>query len=600
MVKLLFEEYDFQNRWLRILTHPILLSLFNSILILIIIIFGVVIAARDSNVFVGLLGDGWGEVAIIEEIRTGSYYPFQDPANAEITEPILHQPPLFFWSCMIIGKVCGIPSFWTQHIMNLVARFLRHYTFYILCLALFKNKKHARIALFFSVFAYSLSWIRIAGIVLLNGKTVQTGLMSIITGNTSLNVEPIVKDQINFAMYEYWDLRHNMLTQRNGSLAYGFVFLSILFYTRTKKLTDWKHLGVSAGFFGLAIITHHLITLAFSSIFFILFIIRLIKNRKMTIELPILLIGHLIGAFVTIPVILNLLSGGSTQWILATQTTSTSWGLRNPSGRPSWPYPWEILEAYGLIFPLAILGIYWQYKKGTLDKFSVPSVIVFWGMIIGNLQWVGIEYQVLVRQQEVLFFAFFMYAPFALEYIFLKMDLISSNQKIRYIDLLKRLKLTRFQARALFALMLLIGLFTSQLIGFFIFNLRKTPIHFIVDGDEYEGIMWLAENTQNSEVVYGPEDVSQKIPALSGNKVALGYVSYYSLTREDERALRINESLVVFGKGNYQESEEIIKKYNSSFLFVVLNELPDDKLSFFEGRFEKAFENKDIMIFRVT
>ena len=67
MAKLLFDDYDFQNKWIRILTHPVLLSFFNSLLIIILIIFGTLIATRDGNFFVGLIGDGWGEVAVIEE-----------------------------------------------------------------------------------------------------------------------------------------------------------------------------------------------------------------------------------------------------------------------------------------------------------------------------------------------------------------------------------------------------------------------------------------------------------------------------------------------------------------------------------------------------
>lgn len=600
MGKLLFEEYDFRNKWIRILTNPILLSLFNSILIVIVIMFGVVIAARDSNVFVGLIGDAWGEVAIIEAIQTGRIYPFSDPANAEITEPLLHQPPLFFVVCLLIGVILNIPSFWTQHILNIISQFLYHYTFYILCLTLFSNKKQARLALFFSVFAHSLSWIRIVGILLSNGATVQAGLVSIITGNTNLNVDPVVKDKINFVMYEYWDLRSNLLTQRNSKLSYSFGILSVLFYVKTKKVTDWKYLGASAGFFGLAMITHHLSTLGFSAVYFVLFLIRLIRDKKISIEFSILLIGHLIGSFVTIPVFLNLYGGGSLQWVLETQTTEPGWGMRTPSGRPDWPYPWETLEAIGLVFPLAILGVYWQYKKGELQKFSITSIMGLWGLIIGYLQWFGIEYQVLARQRFLLSFVLFMYAPFGLEYIFLKMDSISyDHRKTPFFEKLKRLKVTRFQTRVLFALVLLIGLSASQFIGFFIFNLRKTPIHFIVDGDEYEAIMWLAENTQNSHVVYAPEDVSKKIPALSGNKIALGYVSYYSLTREDERERRKEESYIVFGEGKYKESEEIIKKYNSSFLFVVLEELPEDKLRYFDGRFEKVFENGSAMIFQV-
>ena len=155
----------------------------------------------------------------------------------------------------------------------------------------------------------------------------------------------------------------------------------------------------------------------------------------------ILLIGHLIGSFVTIPVFLNLFGGGATRWILESQTTGAGWGLRTPSGRPSWPYPWEIFEAYGLVFLLAVLGVYWLYKKGTLDKFGIPAVMGLWGMVVGNLQWVGIEYQVLFRQTNFLFYAFFIYAPFALEYIFLKFDLFSANQsKIKYFDWLKKTK----------------------------------------------------------------------------------------------------------------------------------------------------------------
>jgi len=598
MGKLLFDEYDFQNKWIRYLTHPVLLSSFNSLLIIALIIFGLVIAAKDGNVFVGLLGDGWGEVAVIEEIRTGRIYPFSDPANADITEPLLHQPPLFFWSCLLIGEAFNLPSFWTQHIMNIISQFLFHYAFYMLCLAIFNNKKQARLALFFSVFAYSLSWIRLLGILVFNWGTVQVGIMSILTGNTNLNVDPLVKEKINFVMFEYWDLRHNLFTQRNSKLSYSFGFFSLLFYKKIEKLTDWKYLGISGGFLGLAIITHHLSTLGFSAIFLILLFIRLFKDKKISIEFLILLIGHLIGSFVTILVFLNLFGGGATRWVLESQTTGAGWGLRTPSGRPSWPYPWEIFEAYGLVFLLAVLGVYWLYKKGTLDKFGIPAVMGLWGMVVGNLQWVGIEYQVLFRQTNFLFYAFFIYAPFALEYIFLKWDLFSVNQsKMKYLNKLKKLKPSRFQARILFILVLLVGLFTSQLVGFFIFNLRKTPIHFIVDGDEYEGIMWLSENTDNAQVVYAPENVSRKIPALSGNKVALGYVSYYSLTREDERSRRINESLIVFGEGNYQESELIIKKYNSSFLFVVLDTLPEDKLQSFEGKFERVFENSSIMIF---
>jgi hypothetical protein len=53
----------------------------------------------------------------------------------------------------------------------------------------------------------------------------------------------------------------------------------------------------------------------------------------------------------------------------------------------------------------------------------------------------------------------------------------------------------------------------------------------------------------------------------------------------------------VFGEGNYQESELLIKKYNSSFLFVVLDTIPEEKLEFFEGQFERVFENSSIMIF---
>jgi hypothetical protein len=421
--------------------------------------------------------------------------------------------------------------------------------------------------------------------------------MSILTGNPNLGVDPIVKDKINFVMFEYWDLRHNLFTQRNSKLSYSFGFFSLLFYKKMEKLTDWRYLGISGAFLGLAIITHHLSTLGFSAIFLILLFIRLFREKTISIEFLILLIGHLIGSFVTVLVFLNLFGGGATLWVLETQTTGAGWGLRTPSGRPSWPYPWEILEAYGLVFLLAVLGVYWLYKKGTFDKFGIPAVMGIWGIVVGNLQWVGIEYQVLFRQTNFLFYAFFIFAPFGLEYIFRRFDLFFANQsKMKYFDKLKKLKPSRFQIRILFILILLVGLFTSQLVGFFIFNLRKTPVHFIVDGDEYEGIMWLAENTENSQVVYAPEDVSRKIPALSGNYVALGYVSYYSLTREDERSQRINESLIVFGEGNYHESELIIKKYNSSFVFVVLDALPEEKLEFFEGQFERVFENSSIMI----
>jgi len=117
---------------------------------------------------------------------------------------------------------------------------------------------------------------------------------------------------------------------------------------------------------------------------------------------------------------------------------------------------------------------------------------------------------------------------------------------------------------------------------------------------EYEGINWLDQNTQDDQVVYASDDVSRKIPALSGNKVVLGHVSLYSLTNDSERVRRRQESVIVFSEDNYQESEEIIKQYNSSFLFVVLDELPDAKLRFFEGRFERVFENEDVMIFKVT
>ena len=51
MAKLLFDDYDFQNKWIRILTHPVLLSFFNSLLIIILIIFGTLIATRDGNFF---------------------------------------------------------------------------------------------------------------------------------------------------------------------------------------------------------------------------------------------------------------------------------------------------------------------------------------------------------------------------------------------------------------------------------------------------------------------------------------------------------------------------------------------------------------------
>ena len=108
MEKLLFDDYDFQNKWIRYLTHPVLLSSFNSILIIILIIFGLLVAARDGNVFVGLIGDAWGEVAVIEEIRTGRIYPFSDPANADITEPLLHQPPYR------INRIFGITLTWQK------------------------------------------------------------------------------------------------------------------------------------------------------------------------------------------------------------------------------------------------------------------------------------------------------------------------------------------------------------------------------------------------------------------------------------------------------------------------------------------------------
>ena len=191
MAKLLFDDYDFKNKWIRYLTHPVLLSSFNSILIIILIIFGLLVAARDGNVFVGLIGDAWGEVAVIEEIRTGRIYPFSDPANADITEPLLHQPPLFFWICLLIGEAFNLPSFWTQHILNIISQFLFHYAIYMLSLAIFNNKKQARLALFFSVFAYSLSWIRLLGILVFNWGTVQVGIMSILTGNPNLGVDSI-------------------------------------------------------------------------------------------------------------------------------------------------------------------------------------------------------------------------------------------------------------------------------------------------------------------------------------------------------------------------------------------------------------------------
>ena len=570
-----------------------MVSGFHPLIAVLFILYGVTVAGH-SGIFVGLIGDTWGSVALIEDILKGNVYPLRDPFNKGTQEVLFTYPPMYFWVCAffaLIGSSVGLETYWSFHVTNILIRFFFHYTFYLFCQEFLRNKRQARMSLVFSAIANSLSWVRLVGVLLLNLSPVIASIIEIMSGNTALTLDPSIKDKINYVMYQYWDLRHNILTQRYNELAYVFGFLSFIFSAKIKEFReDWKYIIGSGGFLGLAIITTQIATLGFNSLFFMIIIIRLIKNKKMPTELLIFIIGNLIGVISTFWLLKSLFDG-SVYWVIESGITNPGWGFRTAFGRPQWPYPWETLEAYGLIFPLGLFGIYLQYKEGNLEKFSYPFLMGCWGITTVHLQWVGIEISILLRQIKFLFFSLYFFAPFALEYLLQKIESISS---------LKPRRVSRYHIKLFFVSILCLSLFMSYFFGIFIFNLRKAPIHFVVNKYEYAGIIWLDQNTQDDQVVYASDDVSRKIPALSGNKVVLGHVSLYSLTNDSERVRRRQESVIVFNEDNYQESEEIIKQYNSSFLFVVLDELPDAKLRFFEGRFERVFENEDVMIFKVT
>lgn len=222
-------------------------------------------------------------------------------------------------------------------------------------------------------------------------------------------------------------------------------------------------------------------------------------------------------------------------WVYGHNPALAAWSAQNVTMSPP---AWHWLVAYGLLLPLAAVGVYEAVRRS-------PSALDLFVL------WLGVS-------------AVGMYVPFALQRRF-SMGLqvpVGVLAVAGFLHLTKRLR--DRQRRWAFALTLAIvslssvALLTLGIVG----GIRGEPRLFLL-ADEAAAMTWLRESGDRHAVVLASPELSTFVPGWSGNPVVYGHP--YETIRAEEKQAEVER---FFAEPDDLARSQFLEEHRVSFLVV--------------------------------
>jgi len=554
--------------------------------------YALVLLPRDK-VYIGIYGDSLGWNGVVQGIIQGNYFPLRDPFIAENSGTPHFYTPLAFWVAAEISLLSGCPvwetDFWFSGMCVPLFSLLAVYT---LLRRATRDPRTVVWTLFFVAFAAGLGWLVLLGTLLKYPSTIVTILSELAKGAVRYDIPLEAKREITDTIYSSWDLGRHAAPISQGLSGYqglglAFAMVAVYLTLRSENKHGYKMAILGGVFLGLLVLTHTLVSLAYIiavlAYLTISFVLRRGTPDLIRVQAVVMSVGATLSAFYWLPIATSLLTRTGAAYYAWSMTSGIeAFGSYLYPGRVKAPLLWEYLAAFGLPLILGIIGLY-QQRRAIVEE-SLTRFLFSWLLTmftLANIHYIG-----------------FVYQPFRFAQ-YLSLPLCYFAGAVTPTALLPRAP--RAWSKTMLVLTVLVATTASQSVAY-AFNLTWIPEQMYIDRGYYDAFTWLRQNTNPSDVILASHETSNYIPAVSGNKAAMGWVSTFAILSSEQRQDRLRDLSLILGPSDTTATQSLLEKYHADYILIGPNEREISnplKLSTLERLYPVVYQGSDVTILRV-
>jgi hypothetical protein len=340
-------------------------------------------------------------------------------------------------------------------------------------------------------------------------------------------------------------------------------------------------------FLGLLVLTHTLVSLTYIIVVAAYLATSLALKRDIRelikVQAVAVTTGAALSAFYWLPIATSLLTRTGAAYYAWSMTAGIeAFGSYLYPGRVKAPLLWEYPAAFGLPLILAVIGLYQQRKaiaEDSLARFLFSWLLAM--LILANIHYIGLVYQ-----------------PFRFaQYLSLPLGFFAGMTTPT--TLLRRPSYR--WSKTLIVLAVLATATASQGVAY-AFNLMWIPKQMYIDRGYYDAFIWLRQNTNRDDVILASHETSSYIPAISGNKAAMGWVSTFAILSSEQRQERLRDLDTILGPSNMTTTQSLLAKCHVNYILIGPSEREianQSKLSSLKGSYPTVYQTQDVIILHV-
>jgi len=554
--------------------------------------YSLVLLPKDK-VYIGIYGDSLGWNGVVQDILNGHYFPLQDPFIKENSGIPHFYTPLAFWVAAEISLLAGCQvwetDFWFS---GLFVPFFFVLTTYTLLKRTVRDSRSVTWILFFIALSAGLGWVILLGALLKYPSAILAVLSGLARGAVRYDIPLEAKSAITDAIYSSWDLGRHSAPISQGLSGYqglGLAFAMIITHLSLRDEKEHRNKAALLGgiFLGLLLTTHTLVSLAYlvavATYLAVSFILKRSTRDLIKTHTIILVVGATLSAFYWLPIATSLLTKTGAAYYAWSMTSGIeAFGSYLYPGRVKAPLIWEYPAAFGVPLILGIVGLL-QQRRALLQD-NLAAFLLSWLVamfVLANIHYIG-----------------FVYQPFRFAQ-YLSLPLCFFAGTFTATKLLPRI--SKGWLKTLIVLTLLMVATASQGVAY-AFNLTWVPKQMYVDRGYYDAFMWLKQNTSPDDVILASHETSNYIPAISGNKVAMGWVSTFAILSTEQRQQRLQDLGLILGPSDTTITQTLLAKYHVDYILIGPSEknlTHPSKLSTLKELYPTLYQSPDVTILRV-